>query len=82
MTGFGSDGGTISPAALTHLQALIARALSKMPVGATDFAYEDGSVEVTLTRASDASGGGTVIRTSAGSLSFARLRVDVEEKVR
>lgn len=81
VSGLGSDGGTLSPAALIRLQALIARALSKMPVGATDFAYEDGSVEVTLTRTSDAAGGGTVIRTPAGSLCFARLRIAVKEKV-
>ncbi len=46
-----------------------------MSVEATEFAFEDGSVAVTLTRTRDE---GTVVRTTAGTLSFARLRVAVE----
>ncbi len=77
VTGIGIDGHTLSPAALARLQVLISRALSRMAVDATDFALEDGSVALTLTRTA---GGGSVVPTTSGTLTFARLRVTVREK--
>lgn len=73
----GLDGQALSPAALVRLQTLVSRALSRMPVDATDFAFRDGSVAVTLSRTSDA---GTVVRTTAGTLSFTRLQVAVRQE--
>ena len=78
VVGMGLDGHALSPAALHRLQLLIGRALSRMPVDATDFSFAEGSVALTLTRMS---AGGTVVRTTAGTLSFARLRVAVSEEL-
>lgn len=72
------DGHALSPAALSRLQLLIGRALSRMPVDATDFSFDEGSVVLTLTRTDD---GGTVVRTAGGTLSFDRLQVAVTERV-
>lgn len=72
------DGHALSPAALSRLQLLIGRALSRMPVDATDFSFDEGSVVLTLTRTG---AGGTVVRTAEGTLSFDRLQVAVTERV-
>ena len=70
------EGRPLSAAALSRLQGLIGRALSRMPVRATDFVLRDQSVAVILTRTDEA---GTAVRSTEGTLRFEKLKVAVEE---
>lgn len=67
----------LSWAAFCRLQSLVGQALQKMPVGASDFSFDEDALSVLLSRRV---GEGTELHTTEGTLRFADLVVTLHER--
>lgn len=70
----GAGGRALSPAAFSRLQSLVGQAIQRMPVGASDFVFDDDAVSVVLNRRA---GEGSELRSTDGTLRFTDLVVKV-----